>query len=126
MQRSNRIFDIVSEYEPDVIYHAAAHKHVPFMEANPMEAVKNNIFGTKNVAEAADTIWCPALRDGFNRQSSQPTERHGRDKAFCGNDCPKPCEKSTTKFAAVRFGNVLGSRGSVVPLFKNKLPEADP
>ena len=78
-----RIFDIVSEYKPDVIYHAAAHKHVPLMEANPMEAVKNNIFGTKNVAEAADTFGVPLLRHGVNGQSREPTECHGRDETFC-------------------------------------------
>ncbi|KAA0955543.1 polysaccharide biosynthesis protein [Sporosarcina sp. ANT_H38] len=126
VQDRMRIFDIVSEYKPDVMYHAAAHKHVPLMEANPMEAVKNNIFGTKNVAEAADTFGVPYFVMVSTDKAVNPPNIMGATKRFAEMIVQNLAKKSETKFAAVRFGNVLGSRGSVVPLFKQQIAKGGP
>lgn len=122
----NRIFDIISEHQPDVIYHAAAHKHVPLMEAHPMEAVKNNIFGTKNVAEAADMFGIPHFVLVSTDKAVNPPNVMGATKRFAEMIVQNLAKNSTTKFAAVRFGNVLGSRGSVVPLFKQQIAKGGP
>ena len=124
VQDRMRIFDIVNEYKPDVIYHAAAHKHVPLMEINPMEAVKNNIFGTKNVAEAADTFGVPYFVMVSTDKAVNPPNIMGATKRFAEMIVQNLAKDSNTKFAAVRFGNVLGSRGSVVPLFKKQIARA--
>ncbi|WP_342508546.1 nucleoside-diphosphate sugar epimerase/dehydratase [Sporosarcina sp. FSL K6-2383] len=121
-----RIFDIVSEMSPDVIYHAAAHKHVPLMEAHPMEAVKNNIFGTKNVAEAADTFGVSHFVMVSTDKAVNPPNVMGATKRFAEMIVQNLAKNSETKFAAVRFGNVLGSRGSVVPLFKQQIARGGP
>lgn len=121
-----RIFDILSEYTPDVIYHAAAHKHVPLMEANPMEAVKNNIFGTKNVAEAANFFGVPYFVLVSTDKAVNPPNVMGATKRFAEMIVQNLAKESETKFAAVRFGNVLGSRGSVVPLFKQQIAKGGP
>ena len=126
VQDRMRIFDIVNEYKPDVIYHAAAHKHVPLMEANPMEAVKNNIFGTKNVAEAADTFGVPYFVMVSTDKAVNPPNVMGATKRFAEMIVQNLAKESNTKFAAVRFGNVLGSRGSVVPLFKKQIAKGGP
>ena len=126
VQDRMRIFDIVNEYKPDVIYHAAAHKHVPLMESNPMEAVKNNIFGTKNVAEAADTFGVPHFVMVSTDKAVNPPNVMGATKRFAEMIVQNLAKDSTTKFAAVRFGNVLGSRGSVVPLFKKQIAMGGP
>jgi len=126
VQDRMRIFDIVSEYKPDVMYHAAAHKHVPLMEANPMEAVKNNIFGTKNVAEAADTFGVPYFVMVSTDKAVNPPNIMGATKRFAEMIVQNLAKDSETKFAAVRFGNVLGSRGSVVPLFKQQIAKGGP
>lgn len=126
IQDRNRIFDIVSEYKPDVIYHAAAHKHVPLMEYNPMEAVKNNIFGTKNVAEAADMFGIGYFVMISTDKAVNPPNVMGATKRFAEMIVQNLAKKSETKFAAVRFGNVLGSRGSVVPLFKKQIMAGGP
>lgn len=126
VQDRQRIFDIVSEHQPDVIYHAAAHKHVPLMEANPMEAVKNNIFGTKNVAEAADMFGVPYFVLVSTDKAVNPPNVMGATKRFAEMIVQNLAKNSTTKFAAVRFGNVLGSRGSVVPLFKKQIAAGGP
>lgn len=126
VQDRDRIFDIMAEYKPDVIYHAAAHKHVPLMEANPMEAVKNNIFGTKNVAEAADTFGVPHFVLVSTDKAVNPPNIMGATKRFAEMVVQNLAKESKTKFAAVRFGNVLGSRGSVVPLFKKQIAAGGP
>lgn len=126
VQDRSRIFDIVSEYKPDVIYHAAAHKHVPLMEYNPMEAVKNNIFGTKNVAEAADMFDVRYFVMVSTDKAVNPPNIMGATKRFAEMIVQNLAKGSKTKFAAVRFGNVLGSRGSVVPLFKKQIAVGGP
>lgn len=126
IQDRNRIFDIVSAYKPDVIYHAAAHKHVPLMEYNPMEAVKNNIFGTKNVAEAADIFDVDYFVMISTDKAVNPPNIMGATKRFAEMIVQNLAKESNTKFAAVRFGNVLGSRGSVVPLFKKQIAIGGP
>lgn len=126
IQDRNRIFDIVSEFKPNVIYHAAAHKHVPLMEYNPMEAVKNNIYGTKNVAEAADTFGVDYFVMISTDKAVNPPNIMGATKRFAEMIIQNLAKSSNTKFAAVRFGNVLGSRGSVVPLFKKQIAAGGP
>lgn len=126
VQDRARIFDLVDEYRPDVIYHAAAHKHVPLMEYNPMEAVKNNIFGTKNVAEAADTFGISNFVLVSTDKAVNPPNVMGATKRFAEMIIQNLAKDSKTKFAAVRFGNVLGSRGSVVPLFKKQIAKGGP
>ncbi|MCZ8532020.1 polysaccharide biosynthesis protein [Psychrobacillus psychrodurans] len=126
VQDRNRIFDIVSEYRPDVIYHAAAHKHVPLMEFNPMEAVKNNILGTKNVAEAAHTFGIGYFVMISTDKAVNPPNVMGATKRFAEMIVQNLSKNSETKFAAVRFGNVLGSRGSVIPLFKKQIALGGP
>ncbi|MFJ7970212.1 polysaccharide biosynthesis protein [Psychrobacillus sp. NPDC096389] len=126
IQDRNRIFDIISDYKPDVIYHAAAHKHVPLMEYNPMEAVKNNIFGTKNVAEAADMFGVEYFVMISTDKAVNPPNVMGATKRFAEMIVQNLAKESKTKFAAVRFGNVLGSRGSVVPLFKKQIAAGGP
>lgn len=126
VQDRNRIFDIIEEYKPDVIYHAAAHKHVPLMEYNPREAVKNNIFGTKNVAEAADTFGVGHFVMISTDKAVNPPNIMGATKRFAEMIVQNLAQDSDTKFAAVRFGNVLGSRGSVVPLFKKQIAAGGP
>lgn len=126
IQDRNRVFDIVSEYKPDVIYHAAAHKHVPLMEYNPMEAVKNNIFGTKNVAEAADIFGVGYFVMISTDKAVNPPNVMGATKRFAEMIVQNLAKESETNFAAVRFGNVLGSRGSVIPLFKKQIAKGGP
>jgi len=126
VQDRTRIFDLVEEYRPDVIYHAAAHKHVPLMEYNPMEAVKNNIFGTKNVAEAADTFGVGNFVLVSTDKAVNPPNVMGATKRFAEMVVQNLAKGSKTKFAAVRFGNVLGSRGSVVPLFTKQIAAGGP
>lgn len=126
VQDRERIFAIMEEYRPDVIYHAAAHKHVPLMEANPFEAVKNNIYGTKNVAEAADTFGIGHFVLVSTDKAVNPPNVMGATKRFAEMIVQNLAKSSETKFAAVRFGNVLGSRGSVVPLFKKQIAAGGP
>lgn len=126
VQDRDRIFEVIQQYKPDVIYHAAAHKHVPLMETNPMEAVKNNVFGTKNVAEAADIFEVGHFVLISTDKAVNPPNVMGATKRFAEMIVQNLAKDSKTKFAAVRFGNVLGSRGSVVPLFKKQIAAGGP
>ena len=121
-----RIDDIFATYRPNIVYHAAAHKHVPLMEKSPNEAIKNNVFGTKNVAQAA-------ARHGANRfvlvstdKAVNPTNIMGATKRLCEMIIQTMNQKYDTEFVAVRFGNVLNSAGSVVPLFQNQIKQGGP
>ncbi|MFF6017090.1 nucleoside-diphosphate sugar epimerase/dehydratase [Lysinibacillus fusiformis] len=126
IQDRDRIFEIVKKYRPDVIYHAAAHKHVPLMEYNPGEAVKNNIFGTKNVAEAAHEFRVKNFVMISTDKAVNPPNIMGASKRIAEMVVQNLAKNSKTKFAAVRFGNVLGSRGSVIPLFKKQIIAGGP
>lgn len=126
IQDRDRIFEVMETYRPDVVYHAAAHKHVPLMEYNPREAVKNNVFGTKNVAEAADTFGVGAFVMISSDKAVNPTNVMGSTKRIAEMIIQQLAKHSTTKFVAVRFGNVLGSRGSVIPLFKKQIQAGGP
>ncbi|MFB5282757.1 polysaccharide biosynthesis protein [Peribacillus sp. Hz7] len=126
VQDRNRIFDIINQYRPDVVYHAAAHKHVPLMEYNPMEAVKNNIFGTRNVAEAADSFGVKSFVLVSTDKAVNPPNVMGATKRFAEMIIQNLAKESKTTFVAVRFGNVLGSRGSVIPLFKKQIQAGGP
>ena len=126
VQDRERIFDIMATYRPNVVYHAAAHKHVPLMEYNPHEAVKNNIFGTKNVAEAAKAANVEKFVMISTDKAVNPPNVMGATKRVAEMIVTGLNESGKTQFAAVRFGNVLGSRGSVVPVFKEQVKKGGP
>lgn len=126
IQDRNRISQVMAKYKPDIVYHAAAHKHVPMMEYNPTEAVKNNIFGTKNVAELAKQFNVKQFVMISTDKANNPPNVMGSTKRIAEMIVTGLNEPGKTKFSAVRFGNVLGSRGSVIPLFKEQLAKGGP
>ena len=126
VQDREKVFEIVSKYKPDIIYHAAAHKHVPLMEANPREALKNNVFGTKNVAEAASTYGVANFVMISTDKANNPPNVMGATKRIAEMIVTGLNKNEGTKFSAVRFGNVLGSRGSVIPVFREQISQGGP
>ncbi|MBS4030274.1 MAG: polysaccharide biosynthesis protein [Clostridiales bacterium] len=122
----DRINSVFSTYSPTVIFHAAAHKHVPLMECNREEAIYNNVFGTKNVAEAADRFHAKSFLLISTDKAVNPTSVMGATKRVAEMVIQSLAKKSKTRYCAVRFGNVLGSRGSVIPLFKKQIEEGGP
>ena len=123
---AKRMFDVMSQHKPSIVYHAAAHKHVPLMEYNPSEALKNNIYGTKNVAEAALANDVDSFVMVSTDKAVKPPNVMGATKRIAEMIVTGLNGKGKTKFSAVRFGNVLGSRGSVVPLFKEQVAKGGP
>ncbi len=121
-----RILDIVQELKPDVIFHAAAHKHVPLMEANPEAAIKNNVVGTLNIAQAAHAAGAKRFVMISTDKAVNPTNIMGATKRLCEMIVQSMDKVSSTEYVAVRFGNVLGSNGSVVPIFKRQVSEGGP
>lgn len=126
IQDRKKINEIMEQYHPDIVYHAAAHKHVPLMEYNPKEAVKNNIFGTKNVAESAKAAKVKNFVMVSTDKANNPPNVMGSTKRIAEMIVTGLNEEGCTKFSAVRFGNVLGSRGSVIPVFREQIAQGGP
>lgn len=122
-ERVNMLFET---YRPEIVFHAAAHKHVPLMEDSPNEAIKNNVFGTYHVARAADRYGTKTFVLISTDKAVNPTNVMGASKRICEMIVQTMANRSATKFVAVRFGNVLGSNGSVIPLFKRQIAEGGP
>lgn len=126
VRNTNRMDQIFSVYRPTIVYHAAAHKHVPLMETSPNEAIKNNVFGTYKTAMAADKYGAEKFVLISTDKAVNPTNIMGASKRICEMVIQMMNQRSKTNFVAVRFGNVLGSNGSVVPLFKKQIAEGGP
>ena len=116
-----RVDDLLDTYQPDLIFHAAAHKHVPLMEDSPNEAIKNNVFGTYNMAQSAAAHGVKRFVLISTDKAVNPTNIMGASKRLCEMVVQMMDRRSDTEFVAVRFGNVLGSNGSVVPLFERQI-----
>lgn len=126
VRNTSRINGIFEAYRPDVVYHAAAHKHVPLMEDSPNEAVKNNVMGTYKTAQAAIRYGTEKFVLISTDKAVNPTNVMGASKRICEMMVQAMNQRSKTRFAVVRFGNVLGSNGSVIPLFKKQIAEGGP
>lgn len=126
VRNAERIHSIFEKYRPNIVYHAAAHKHVPLMEDSPNEAIKNNVFGTYKVAQAADRYGADKFVLISTDKAVNPTNIMGASKRICEMLIQSMNKSSKTNFVAVRFGNVLGSNGSVIPLFKQQIAEGGP
>ena len=126
VRNEEKMDDLFRKYHPDIVYHAAAHKHVPLMEDSPNEAVKNNVIGTWNVAKMADRYRAEKFVLISTDKAVNPTNVMGATKRICEMIVQMYAEASETEFVAVRFGNVLGSNGSVIPLFKKQIEAGGP
>ena len=126
VRNSKKIDKLFEKYQPDIVYHAAAHKHVPLMEDSPNEAVKNNVFGTLNLVKAADKYKIKKFILISTDKAVNPTNIMGATKRICEMIVQTYNKRSQTEYVAVRFGNVLGSNGSVIPLFKKQIKEGGP
>ncbi len=126
VRNTARVEEVFKLYRPDIVYHAAAHKHVPLMEVSPHEAIKNNVFGTLKVARAADEYGVRRFVLISTDKAVNPTNIMGASKRICEMIIQDMNRKSKTEYVAVRFGNVLGSNGSVVPLFKKQIEAGGP
>ena len=121
-----RVMQVFDRYRPDLVCHAAAHKHVPLMETSPFEAIKNNVFGTYNVAQAADRFGAQRFILISTDKAVNPTNVMGASKRLCEMIVQMMNDRSATEYVAVRFGNVLGSAGSVIPLFRKQIRSGGP
>ena len=127
VRNTHRVNSVMEKYHPDVVYHAAAHKHVPLMETSPNEAIKNNVIGTYKTAKAAAANGVKRFVLISTDKAVNPTNIMGASKRLCEMVVQMMDRKSEqTEFVAVRFGNVLGSNGSVIPLFKKQIEEGGP
>lgn len=126
VRNTHRINQIFRDYKPQIVFHAAAHKHVPLMENSPNEAIKNNVIGTYNTAKAADSYQTERFVLISTDKAVNPTNVMGASKRLCEMIVQYMNQNSSTVYAAVRFGNVLGSNGSVIPLFKKQIAKGGP
>ncbi|MBR2409016.1 MAG: polysaccharide biosynthesis protein [Lachnospiraceae bacterium] len=126
VRNTNRMNSIFEQYLPNIVFHAAAHKHVPLMEDSPNEAIKNNVFGTLKTVQAADRYGVERFVLISTDKAVNPTNIMGASKRICEMIVQAYSRRSQTEFVAVRFGNVLGSNGSVIPLFKQQIKEGGP
>ncbi len=126
VRNTKRIESVMELYRPDIVYHAAAHKHVPLMEDSPNEAIKNNVFGTYKTARAADKFGVKKFVLISTDKAVNPTNIMGASKRMCEMVIQTFSRYSKTEYVAVRFGNVLGSNGSVIPLFKKQMAAGGP
>lgn len=126
IREKDRLDAIFEKYSPDIVFHAAAHKHVPLMENNPTEAIKNNVFGTYNLVNVSDKYNVSRFILISTDKAVNPTNIMGATKRLCEMIIQAKDKESETEYVAVRFGNVLGSNGSVVPLFKKQIAHGGP